>query len=106
MVDQAVKDKLEAGYKKLQDSAECHSLLKKYLTRDVLDKLKDKKTGMGASLLDVVQSGKYFSKLLNPLYSNVNHDIGYENTIILTIFSLPHSHLPYPPLQNFNHKSQ
>ncbi|XP_064481146.1 arginine kinase-like isoform X2 [Ornithodoros turicata] len=57
MVDQATLDKLEAGFKKLQDSKECHSLLKKYLTRDVFDRLKTRKTAMGATLLDVVQSG-------------------------------------------------
>jgi len=57
MVDQAVKDKLEAGFTKLQGAADCKSLLKKYLSRGVLDQLKDKKTAMGASLLDVVQSG-------------------------------------------------
>ncbi|CAG2115781.1 unnamed protein product, partial [Medioppia subpectinata] len=56
MVDQAVLDKLEAGYKKLQDSSSCHSLLKKYLTRDVFDKLKTRQTAMGATLLDVIQS--------------------------------------------------
>lgn len=58
MVDQAVIDKLEAGFQKLQSSAECHSLLKKYLTRNVLDACKGRKTGMGATLVDVVQSGK------------------------------------------------
>ena len=58
MVDQAVLDKLEAGYQKLQASADCHSLLKKYLTRQVLDACKNRKTQMGATLLDVVQSGK------------------------------------------------
>ncbi|OTF73737.1 Group 20 mite allergen-like protein (Arginine kinase) [Euroglyphus maynei] len=56
MVDQAVIDKLEAGYQKLQAAADCHSLLKKYLTRDVLDACKNRKTSMGATLLDVVQS--------------------------------------------------
>lgn len=58
MVDQAVKDKLEAGFAKLQGAADCKSLLKKYLTKPVLDELKDKKTAMGATLLDVVQSGE------------------------------------------------
>lgn len=59
MVDQAVIDKLEAGFAKLQAATpeQCHSLLKKYLTREVLDKLKNLKTAMGATLLDVVQSG-------------------------------------------------
>jgi len=57
MVDQAVLDKLDAGFKRLQDSKDCHSLLKKYLTQDVFDKLKTRKTAMGATLLDVIQSG-------------------------------------------------
>ena len=57
MVDQAVLDKLEAGFTKLQGASDCHSLLKKYLTRDVFDKLKTRKTAMGATLLDVIQSG-------------------------------------------------
>lgn len=59
MADQAVVDKLEAGFAKLQASTpeQCHSLLKKYLTREVLDKNKTKKTAMGATLLDVAQSG-------------------------------------------------
>lgn len=59
MADQAIIDKLEAGFAKLQATTpeQCHSLLKKYLTREVLDKLKTKKTAMGATLLDVCQSG-------------------------------------------------
>ena len=57
MVDQATLDKLEAGFKKLQDASDCKSLLRKYLTKEVFDKLKDKKTSMGATLLDVIQSG-------------------------------------------------
>lgn len=57
MADQAVIDKLDEGFNKLQNAADCKSLLKKYLSKEVLDKLKTKKTAMGASLLDVVQSG-------------------------------------------------
>ena len=57
MVDAATVEKLEAGWQKLQDATDCHSLLKKYLSRDVLDKLKNLKTGLGSTLLDVVQSG-------------------------------------------------
>lgn len=49
--------KLEEGFQKLQKSQECKSLLKKHLTREVFDKLKLRKTSMGATLLDVVQSG-------------------------------------------------
>ena len=59
MADQATVDKLEAGYQKLEAATpeQCHSLLKKYLTRQTLDKLKTLKTAMGATLLDVCQSG-------------------------------------------------
>ncbi|EFO82749.1 hypothetical protein GCK72_024733 [Caenorhabditis remanei] len=49
--------KIEEGYAKLQAAPECHSLLKKYLTKEVVDQLKDKKTKLGATLLDVIQSG-------------------------------------------------
>lgn len=59
MVDAAVLEKLEAGFQKMQDSADCKSLLKKFLTREVLDKTKDLKTSFGSTLLDVVQSGKW-----------------------------------------------
>lgn len=57
MVDQATLDKLEAGFRRLQDAKDCKSLLKKHLTEEVFDKLKTRKTAMGASLLDVIQSG-------------------------------------------------
>ncbi|XP_049522105.1 arginine kinase isoform X2 [Dermacentor silvarum] len=57
MVDQATLDKLEAGFKKLQEAKDCKSLLRKYLNKDVFDKLKTRKTAMGATLLDVIQSG-------------------------------------------------
>ncbi|KAF7386805.1 hypothetical protein HZH66_011257 [Vespula vulgaris] len=56
MVDQAVLDKLEAGYAKLAAS-DSKSLLKKYLTKEVFDQLKTKKTSFGSTLLDVIQSG-------------------------------------------------
>ncbi|OAD59247.1 Arginine kinase [Eufriesea mexicana] len=56
MVDQAVLDKLEAGFSKLAAS-DSKSLLKKYLTKEVFDQLKTKKTSFGSSLLDVIQSG-------------------------------------------------
>nr|AIM43582.1 Arginine kinase [Halocaridina rubra] len=57
MVDTEVLEKLEAGFKKLQDAKDCKSLLKKYLTQEVFDELKTKKTSLGATLLDVIQSG-------------------------------------------------
>jgi len=57
MVDAAVLEKLEAGFKKVSEATDCKSLLKKYLTKEVFDQLKDKKTSLGATLLDVIQSG-------------------------------------------------
>uniref|UniRef100_A0A1I8AMB2 arginine kinase n=1 Tax=Steinernema glaseri TaxID=37863 RepID=A0A1I8AMB2_9BILA len=57
MVDAATIQKIEEGFAKLQAAENCHSLLKKYLTKEVMDKLKDKKTSLGATLLDVIQSG-------------------------------------------------
>ena len=59
MADQATIEKLEAGFKKLQDAPNCKSLLKKYLTKEILEELKTKKTAMGATLLDCIQSGMY-----------------------------------------------
>ncbi len=56
MVDQAVLDKLEAGFTKVSTS-DSKSLLKKYLTKEVFDALKTKKTSFGSTLLDVIQSG-------------------------------------------------
>ncbi|CAH1129224.1 unnamed protein product [Ceutorhynchus assimilis] len=55
-VDAEVLEKLEAGFKKLEDS-DSKSLLKKYLTKEVFDNLKTKKTSFGSTLLDVIQSG-------------------------------------------------
>ncbi|KAI1285115.1 Arginine kinase [Halotydeus destructor] len=57
MVDAAIVEKLEAGYQKLQAATDCKSLLKKHLTREVFDACKNRKTAMGATLLDVIQSG-------------------------------------------------
>ncbi|RZC35362.1 ATP-gua Ptrans domain containing protein, partial [Asbolus verrucosus] len=47
---------LEDGFKKLIVS-NSHSLLKKYLTQAIFDKLKTKKTSFGSTLLDCIQSG-------------------------------------------------
>lgn len=57
MVDAAVLEKLEAGFAKLAAS-NSKSLLKKHLTKEIFDSLKNKKTPtFGSTLLDVVQSG-------------------------------------------------
>jgi len=57
MTDPATLQKLEDGFKKLQEAKDCKSLLKKHLTKERFDELKTKKTAMGATLLDVIQSG-------------------------------------------------
>ncbi|GMR53933.1 hypothetical protein PMAYCL1PPCAC_24128, partial [Pristionchus mayeri] len=49
--------KIENAYKKLQGAEKCKSLLKKNLTKDVLDKCKGKKTKLGATLYDCISSG-------------------------------------------------
>ncbi|XP_058835975.1 arginine kinase 1 isoform X1 [Topomyia yanbarensis] len=56
MVDAAVLEKLEAGFAKLAAS-DSKSLLKKYLTKEVFEALKNKKTSFGSTLLDCIQSG-------------------------------------------------
>lgn len=56
MVDAAVLEKLEAGFEKLAAS-DSKSLLKKHLTREIFDNLKNKKTSFGSTLLDCIQSG-------------------------------------------------
>jgi protein-arginine kinase len=56
-VDPAVVQKIEEGFKKLQDAKDCKSLVKKYLTKEVVDQCKNKKTQLGCTLLDVIQSG-------------------------------------------------
>jgi creatine kinase len=57
MDDVQTLEALEAGFQKLQNAKDCHSLLKKYLTPEVFDNLKTRKTQLGATLLDVIQSG-------------------------------------------------
>ncbi|CAN7952000.1 unnamed protein product, partial [Ixodes pacificus] len=57
MVDQATLDLLNAGFRKLQDAKDYKSLLKNYLTKHVFEKLKTRKTAMGATLHDIIQLG-------------------------------------------------
>ncbi|XP_076350065.1 arginine kinase-like isoform X1 [Tachypleus tridentatus] len=96
MVDEVTMEKLEAGFQKLQEASDCKSLVKKYLTKDVLEKLKNKKTKMGATLLDVIQSGvenldsgvgiyapdgesyTVFSELFNPVIQD--YHVGFKPT--------------------------
>jgi protein-arginine kinase len=57
MASPDVIKQIEAGFATLQAAKDCKSLLKKYLTKEVLDACKAKKTALGATLLDVIQSG-------------------------------------------------
>jgi len=57
MADAETIKKIEEGYKTLQNAKDCKSLLKKYFTQDVMNNLKSKKTKLGATLWDVIQSG-------------------------------------------------
>ena len=52
---------LDEAYAKLNgpEGAKCHSLLKKHLTKETLEKLKNKKTKLGATLYDCIRSGVY-----------------------------------------------
>ena len=54
--DDYTMQKLESLYEKLR-STKSKSLLKKYLTPEVFDRLKEKMTENGSTLLDVIQSG-------------------------------------------------
>lgn len=62
-MDPAVLSKLDDGWCSLS-SSDSKSLLKKYLTKEVLDDLKNKKTNFGSTLLDCVQSGKPTFKII------------------------------------------
>ncbi|KAK6017708.1 hypothetical protein OSTOST_16767, partial [Ostertagia ostertagi] len=57
-VDSCTIKKIEDGYQKLNgpEGEKCKSLLKKHLTRDVVDELKYKKTKLGATLYDCIRS--------------------------------------------------
>lgn len=75
MVDAAVLAKLEEGFTKLAAS-NSKSLLKKHLTREIFDKLKNLKTSFGSTLLDCVQSGKLttypFSRMKTNFFFSLN----------------------------------
>lgn len=49
--------KLEAHFHTLQISDRCHSLLKKHLTREMLDDMRTKTTSFGSTLYDCIRSG-------------------------------------------------
>ncbi|GJQ69534.1 putative ATP:guanido phosphotransferase, C-terminal catalytic domain [Trypoxylus dichotomus] len=55
-VPEEILNELDAAFEKLEKSTNM-SLLKKYLTRDVFDELKDLQTPLGATLWDCIRSG-------------------------------------------------
>jgi protein-arginine kinase len=57
MADADTIKKIEEGFKTLQEAKGCHSLLHKYFTKDVMEACKARKTKLGATLWDVIQSG-------------------------------------------------
>ena len=77
MADAATIAKLEEGFKKVDAATDCKSLLKKYLSKSVFDQLKAKKTNLGATLLDVIQSGKLLWLLLHSMNTLLVYKIFY-----------------------------
>jgi len=57
MADADTIRQIEDSYKTLQAAKDCKSLLHKHFTEDVMNKNKAKKKKLGATLLDVIQSG-------------------------------------------------
>ena len=57
MADADTIKKIEEGFKTLQGAKDCHSLLHKYFSKDVMEACKARKTKLGATLWDVIQSG-------------------------------------------------
>lgn len=45
---------------KLDGSSDCKSILKKCLTKEIYEQLKDKKTSLGGTLADCIRSGEKF----------------------------------------------
>uniref|UniRef100_A0AC34FII7 Arginine kinase n=1 Tax=Panagrolaimus sp. ES5 TaxID=591445 RepID=A0AC34FII7_9BILA len=60
-VDAAVLKQIDEAYAKLNgpEGAKCNSLLKKHLTKETVEKLKNKKTKLGATLYDCIRSGVF-----------------------------------------------
>uniref|UniRef100_A0A914XLF5 arginine kinase n=1 Tax=Plectus sambesii TaxID=2011161 RepID=A0A914XLF5_9BILA len=56
-IDAFTVKRIEEVCKNFQNAENCNSLLKKHLTKDVVDQLKYRKTRLGATLYDVIRSG-------------------------------------------------
>lgn len=93
-LDQAKETKAREGFAKLQAHPECKSLLKKCLTKEVLEKCLGRRTALGAQLWDVIQSGvenldsgvgvyapdaesyTTFKELFDPIIQEYHHGFG------------------------------
>ncbi|PSN31172.1 Arginine kinase [Blattella germanica] len=112
MVDAAVLEKLEAGFAKLAAS-DSKSLLKKYLTKEVFDNLKTKKTPtFGSTLLDVIQSAMGDGRLLaarrvlatgrGKLHAEIKEHVALTRNLPLPVAKIARAAKSAPPL---NHDS-
>ncbi len=54
-------EELDSMFKKLSEAENCNSLLKKHLTKDVFESLKEKKTSLGGTLADCIRSGEWMT---------------------------------------------
>ncbi|XP_050390412.1 taurocyamine kinase [Patella vulgata] len=50
-------EELETMFKRLSEAEDCKSLLKKHLSKEIFEKLKEKKTTLGGTLADCIRSG-------------------------------------------------
>lgn len=58
---------LQELFTKINSATECKSLLKKNLSTEIYDKLKDKKTSFGGTLADCIRSGEADFELTPPV---------------------------------------
>lgn len=57
LIDKEVRKQIDAAFNTLKNEENCKSLLKKHLTQQIFDQVKNKSSLYGATLLDVIQSG-------------------------------------------------
>ncbi|KAL3070778.1 hypothetical protein niasHS_016644 [Heterodera schachtii] len=95
---------IEEAYQTLQEAKDCKSLLKKYFTADVKEKLKLRKTKSGATLYEIIKSGvknldsgvgvyaadsesyKVFAPLFNPVINDYHGGFGRKDKQPLSDF--------------------
>ncbi|ESO89157.1 hypothetical protein LOTGIDRAFT_183151 [Lottia gigantea] len=109
-------ESIEDMYEHVSKAKNCKSLMKKYFTKDVMEKLKDKKTSHGATLMDCIYSGvmnldsgvgiyaadpesyTVFADILDPVIKEY-HKLKPSDTITHPAFDLGDiENLPFPDL--------